>query len=787
MSFSAQTCLTYTGTTTLGGTFNVYTNNDYSTPLSSVTLTQITTNCPFIFVVPDGTTSIRLVDTLSRCYVDIPVSSNDLCSVCDLNFNYYVSDSIGKISAGLLTGSCSPSITDYIINWYGPNSLTNVSFTSGLGTYFSGYNYTHPLTGITSVPSLEGDYTPIIDRVRINGINYSSTGGSGNVLANLSCFLPISVSGFNCSNGTESSGSAYSHRIQFSGNSGAGVIPIPLLSSFNLTGTTNYFAFKFKGETVSDKLEILFSGANYSQVITLEDIVVGSSLGLNVGNTNYTTFPKSAGTNGYISKVLCLTGFSQTSYDDLILKVTPGNNPQTNWDFYFSCLNTFDCSPSCLVSSPYKIITSALTLSNYGCNNYQVDLKISGCSGVQNLDLYKYYTTDGYFGTYPVSNFFNYNVLLNTGVTVCQTYGTGYGTPSCYNTNGNNIYFSKYINAGIGEIKITGSNLSDLSAYYNSYNGLSGMTGGNPYTSNSNLKDYWKYFQLNVPQTTGAQFCGDGTNPFSYYIHYSSVVTTAQTGSDWEMKVTMPTVDTPHFDCCTYRLDMSIGTSAVTLNYFNCTGGTETLNITLPGTISASTTFESDTTYGSVSFSATGGTQSVTLVECCYLYCRSNVVSIANLINLSSTGTSNNYTGTTTVGSRYTYPMNNLWIFDQVVSVYSSSTLNQIFFQNDYLSKTIPASGSTLTIIPSLSSQTCDFSTYMTYVSNSNKDYWLRYNYYYLLRLIDPTVSSTNFEILASPIGTYGMYSGYPFTIFYENALTYSGGSITYSSSTYCV
>ena len=65
MSFSASTCLTNTGTTTLSSTLTIYSNpispTSPGTYVTTVPTSDITGgNCPYTFVVPDGTTSVRL-------------------------------------------------------------------------------------------------------------------------------------------------------------------------------------------------------------------------------------------------------------------------------------------------------------------------------------------------------------------------------------------------------------------------------------------------------------------------------------------------------------------------------------------------------------------------------------------------------------------------------------------------------------------------------------------------------------------------------------------------------
>jgi len=119
MSFSAVTCLSYTGTTPLGGVLNLYSNVDgYTTPFqTNINLSAITGNeCPYyIDNVPDFTTQIRIYDIGTGCSCDIPVQSNNLCTTCDLDFNSYSANTIGRLVAGNLTGSCEVNISSRYI------------------------------------------------------------------------------------------------------------------------------------------------------------------------------------------------------------------------------------------------------------------------------------------------------------------------------------------------------------------------------------------------------------------------------------------------------------------------------------------------------------------------------------------------------------------------------------------------------------------------------------------------------------------------------------------------
>jgi hypothetical protein len=232
--------------------------------------------------VPDGTTIIKIIDTLSKCCVTIDLQSNDLCTTCELGFDDYETNTIGVIVAGELTGSCENDITDYRIIWYGPNSSTNIAFTSGFGQdiNFLPRDFTHPLVGINSPMQPAGTYIPVIDKVSLNGLNYSQTGGTGYIQAELECFnaTTVNVQPFTCDNGTVPLPNNYTHRVNFAG-AAAGVTPLTLQSTFELDLTTDYFSWKFRGFNIPDSLKITFYGSAYTDPIILEYWVVGGDLG----------------------------------------------------------------------------------------------------------------------------------------------------------------------------------------------------------------------------------------------------------------------------------------------------------------------------------------------------------------------------------------------------------------------------------------------------------------------------------------------------------------------------
>lgn len=733
MPFSASTCLTDLGTTLLGGTFNIYSNVDnYTSPFQ----TNVSYNslfgplCPYVMGnVPDGTTTIRIIDILSKCCATIDLLSNDLCTTCDLEFDSYQTNNIGRIVAGDLIGSCDNEITEYKIFWYGPDSTTNVAFTSGYGNTFSPYDLTHPLIGINSPMVQSGEYIPVIDKVNLNGLNYSQTGGTGYIQANLECFnaTTVNVSPFTCDNGTIVSGD-YTHQVNFDGAS-EGVTPLTLNSTFELEPTTNYFSWKFKAEGITDSLKITFYGSAYSNPIILDYWTIGNQ---NISsNINLLTFPKSGQTSQFFSKVTSLTSLTRSPGDYLILEVIPNqSNTQTKWDFYFTCMDTFDCD-LCLydyLNTPYKIKTSSITGVTGTCSSMYVSFNLSGCtsSAITDSDIYKYQVTS-LNSTIPTQF---YSVLANnsTGLLYAQSttldwdttrcsiqYDVYTPTPTCSPSNTNTIKFKKENTgpSGQGVIKMEFSSLSDLIHYKSSYDLLLPYSGTPSNPSNPN---YYRFFTLYIPKnSTPSTNCGDGTTVLSYDIHYSSIVTTGTTGGIYTLNITMPTISNglPPFDPCDISCQYYVN------DYF------------------------------------------------------------PPFINSSSTGATNVQDFTTNTGSKYVKPFgSSLKFVENPPTVVSATTFTGYYNLNNYFNSTIPFSGSSspYTQIPSLSALTCNNFTSIGVSSGSHQTIYV---YYYKVELTDPN-NVKSFRILASPI-VNGVVSG----TYSDVVATVVNGSLTYANPSY--
>jgi hypothetical protein len=684
------------------------------------------------------------VPSTNACgYIDI--SDNDLCNTCDLGFDSFTSNTIGNIVVGNLTGSCQNPITDYRILWFGPSESmsvvsTNVARISGKGSAFT-YNYQHPLTGINSLPMEQGYYRPVIDKIRINGVDFSYTGGTGYVPADLECFnsLPVYVSGYTCENGKETIGN-YTHRVNFNAT-GNGVPPKALTSTFILSATTNFFAWKFKGEYVPDQLKLTFYGSDYGFIpIILEWWEVGNIQPQpnQTISQNIDTFPKSAVTIDYLTKVTTLTGMTINDGDRIVLEVIPSpTNPTTNWDFYFTCLETFSCD-TCLDSyenQTYKISGSTITGVTNSCDITDVRFNIVGCdlSNYRTSDLYKYYDGDGYniqtAGSYYSENISNRNLLYNNR-TYCNYNWEGsnpFGTCSISN---NYISFSK-TNTGLGSTGVINMNfsgssaLTDLTKFYTQYLWVKNNISFSGSTSNTDYS-YYAYTTLRISTVTIDDSCGDGTAYQDYHIHHpTATISTGGTSSLYTLTITMPTI---------------------TKGIFPTT---------------------------------------------CEEYCDGLINNYINVVNNSSTGSTNVLNIYNNKGSSYFKVATGRRVY-QINESTTGVTQQGYFYRNSNSLKTIPASGSSNTIIPSLSGQVCDYSTYgylRTYpyippIANGVYNY-LKQFYNYRVVLTNPS-NVRDFDIYMSPINNF-VASGYPGTILYDLAYSYSGGSVVYSNPTYII
>jgi hypothetical protein len=442
--------------------FSIYTNLDnFTTPIAqNIPYQDLFSppigNCPYVANLPQGATQLVVIDactsmptdiasifnpsgttagnlTTTCCYavINVPAQPIAFCDTADLEFDIFSSSYIGQIVAGNLTSNIG-TVTDYKIGWYKDGDYSAPGFTSGYGQAFSPYQFTHPLTGNSAVPSLAGDWEGIIHDIAINGTTYSSVSGSANgtPIPFESCFDTIVIEPLECGNGAYQGIAKYSHQFNFNSQA-AGTTSAPVSLTYALNPTTKYFAYSFNSYGVWDEIEIKWKSGNpsatsnpslYTQSIYLEKLKRGTDLpilpqdpsnvpnydntpGLNVSNyltTVNNTWPKTSPMvwdygllGGEMRRVLSLTNLatsSNPSFPDLIeITITPNpTNNNTQWKAGFQCLEDFDgtnCNFSNWKDSLPKISTINL-VKDYNCDNQKIILTTSGC--LQNSDAFSY-------------------------------------------------------------------------------------------------------------------------------------------------------------------------------------------------------------------------------------------------------------------------------------------------------------------------------------------------------------------------------------------------------------
>jgi len=549
MSFLTSICVSDIGSIPQDGLVNIFTDSDnYTTPIqTNVAISAMTgNNCPYYLSVPSGTTLIHIdYDNSVRICLDI----FDPCTSCDLGFDFYSQNSIGQIVVGNLTGSCG-TITDYLINWYGPlqnsynpaNPNQNIAFTSGKGTLFTGYNFLHPMTGSQSPPMIPGYYVPVISKVKLGTTIYSLTGGSGTVQSNLNCLYPtVVISAYTCSD-TNTTGD-YSTQINFNTTGEASIPPNALSTVLKISTNINYLSLYFDGYNISDTLKIQFSGTSYSTPLTLEYIRCGTDVN---DNFSLSLMPKTKWS--IFKKVLCFTGLTRTSDDYLLISIIPNQtNNATSWLLKWKCLETFDCT-TCIdnyKNTPYKIFGSSISSSIASCNVFLYNLTLTGCS-------------NGGFSSYMPGKYFNYfnnfyGVLGGNGTLSIQNRDIKTNTVSCNGaypqTNApcranapgtGTITTTKFFDGTTNVLKLTFTDVDDFNTYYDSYYNQILYMSGNP--TNPLAIEYYRAYQVQICVVGPTQNCGDNSSKFTLWIHPSSVLTTGLTNNEYSMTMTMPTI-----------------------------------------------------------------------------------------------------------------------------------------------------------------------------------------------------------------------------------------------------
>lgn len=756
MSFSAATCITFNGLppSPQVGPFTIYYDSGHTEViLSNVNLSELTSpNCPYIISnIDDGTEFFYFKDQNNYCFT-ISVQDNDICSNCNLGLSQYSSTTITRLSCGVLTGSCQ-NIADYVIHWYGPDDITTLQKRTGFGSVFSGeYDIPHPFLGISSIPLPEGVYTPIIQKVIVNGLTFSNTGGTNSILFDGNCLPTTTIQPLTCFNQsntrTEYWTSGYNHNIKFSSQSQG--TPQPVSSTYVLSPTTKFMAWKFQGQKFPDTIKLSFIGSSYGgNIIGLENWVVGKN-----NTTDYTPslISKSAATEGYFTKITCLTGLTRSSGDKIKIDIIPADK-NTDWDLFITCLDDFNCD-SCSYTNPYKIIGSTITGITGDCQT-NVKFSVSACSlnTLYSEDYFKYYdttrngggvsqyqNTERILSPYESGTFYdilypdiNNNLPYNSAdfyynskvCTYSYTNVEPYSPNNCSEDINDVTYKQTYLTDGShrGVFGITGSS-TVISTQYNSWTTAINYSNGQGYNPNNTNLGYYRYFLMAFPTNNHPHNCGDGSGKSYAIIHPSSMVST--------------------------------GTTSIGNYFFNLTANTITTGLTISN---------------------------------CDIFCVSRITGVTSSVNQSSTGNTafNQYFSANTsfgwYGIYYSNPFELLYYVTAATTTLSAQTIGEKIFNNEWSTNTYPYSGTSPSIIPSLSGSVCNFKNLGTkgsYLGNSYNDLrLLEYNIKY------PNSADTrNFEIWATPIVNYSANTNPSSAIL---AYRFSGGTVTTSNPTYII
>lgn len=686
MSFSASTCLTNVGTESLGPTLRIY-GDPISPTLHGQYIQDVSTslitgaNCPYTYLVPDTVTVIRIFDPTTFCYVDFPVGESSVCINCNLSFNNISNNLIGTINVGNLTGTCDPSITDYKVSWYGPNSSTNVAFTSGKGTAFPGYSASHPLTGTSAPILLPGTYVSRITDVELNGVEFSVTGGSGTekVLSSglTACSISFNVSAYTCNNGSYG-GPYYEHEKEFI-TDGSGTTPQSLQTAFQLSANTECFIWQFFGYSIYDTLKLIYSGSAYSEPLVLENIRVGSDAG--GVSLNPSTVLKRYDASQSFRKVTNLSGLTVNEGDLIIIQVTPNESQNaTSWKLRFGCYGQPTIEKNCLdtyKNQPYKIKKDSIIVSTPDiCGNFNITYQYSGCSTNQNSGFTQSDLYSLGFNSISISNISTdntTNLLTDTRFFYAPTSGLTYDnivySTNCVFTTGNVIKITKTV----GQVSFFFSSINDLSTYYTNFNIMkTGVTnlvppgvGGSSSTlssDNTNI-NYYRRMYLAIPSSdvTPNSVCDTpGVSFTGHWIHPSSTASSGTTTGGYTMTITLQN-STDNFTCpsCWQGCSLTYNTANDISTFYNLTFAERTYNNGLK---------QSNPFYYSI---------------IAYVY--------------------------------------------QSIPSYTADTSGYLQVYYNYSFNTYPSSGITNTLIPSLSATTWDFPNHFNTIDNSS---YINYNQY---------------------------------------------------------
>lgn len=446
-----------------------------------------------------------------------------LCDENDLHFESSDVTQVSLLSVGNLV-STGDTIGDYFIEWHLGAVDGPITLTSGSGNDY--YQATHPFV---NEPVQGGVLYPVIVYIEFNGVMYRSNQVDGTRYSPdlLDCLAPLTVVSMNCSNGGAFGN--YTHHLAYNNsidpsNNASRMIKFDL----NSDGSTQFFAWKFAGYTVADRIKVSYVSGLVTTLI--DDWVVGT----NSNTMNYTSSPKRYG-NSNLLFVTDLRAITYASGDYILVEIIPRyfetTNVNTNWDLYLKCLSTFDCD---IFPNDFQVINPASISMEYDALNckYRVAFQTSVSWDSTTEDMFKYLsasmygTSDTFTGAQQM-----YLDLRKSTLCVGNFYYTG---STCVNLIGTSNV------SKVGNIlTISLTSVTDYNAYKATYDAVVALAQYTGYTTDDTLLAHYRFFVLSLRTGT---VCGDSGVLASYYIHLSSTVVF----DDVAKTITITLVNTPN-------------------------------------------------------------------------------------------------------------------------------------------------------------------------------------------------------------------------------------------------
>lgn len=507
----------YTPIPVFGGTTSLSVTTTGGTPPYLYSLDGITYVPNPINNVTAGNYTLYVKDA-NDCTDSIPLEITQppeelgVCYDCAPTLTDVTDPGVGLLSVGnMISSACT--LGDYVIDWY-LDSITNpTQFISGnAGNTDPAIQEFHPFTGNAARPSQGGSWIPVIRYAFFNGIKYTSSNVPGETYAPdlATCLEPITVENLNCTNGNTPT-QMYTHSIQYTA-----VIQNQADATrtfrFDLGAAVNYFAWKFYGYNVSDKIEFYYvSGAT-------QTLLGQYAIGFDVFSFDVTG-PVKLLPLGAFKEVFDLSAIPFVTGDYLSVVITSSyadpNNRNTDWRFECRCLETFDCSnyappeiDPCSVTIAYNSVTCTHDIS-YSFTSFPV------CANDRCAYLLEGGVNGVYISQYPSSFNLNASYQIPYGQ-YCQMSYQGY--TNCVNgslktlSKTGNVYT---INFTDGAEYLLWKN--DYLAKYAILN-----PGYDPSTTNIN---HYRFIIVKYLIDGGLLGCGDNLNYKDIGFHITSPVT----------------------------------------------------------------------------------------------------------------------------------------------------------------------------------------------------------------------------------------------------------------------